>query len=148
MLPSPSLHQYGEVGRWMDGGCNDITTFFFFFDPLPKDVNNNDVMTWYQLCSGHSEQWPPGSGHPYICCHYPGHYHLVGLRHRQGGGTGAQRVEVGWDGGVVQLKTWLLIGLSLFRNAVFARVAQHSIRKIAQNVFRHLHNLDLGNWWF
>jgi hypothetical protein len=29
------------------------------------------------------------------------------------------------------------------RNAVFARVAQHSIRKIAQNVFRHLHNLDL-----
>ena len=31
-----------------------------------------------------------------------------------------------------------------FRNAVFAKVAQHSIRKIAQNVFRHLHNLDLG----
>ena len=30
------------------------------------------------------------------------------------------------------------------RNAVFARVAQHSIRKIAQNVFRHLHNLDLS----
>ena len=29
------------------------------------------------------------------------------------------------------------------RNAVFARVAQHSIRTIAQNVFRHLHNLDL-----
>ena len=29
-------------------------------------------------------------------------------------------------------------------NAVFAKVAQHSIRKIAQNVFRHLHNLDLG----
>ena len=27
---------------------------------------------------------------------------------------------------------------------MFARVAQHSIRKIAQNVFRHLHNLDLG----
>jgi len=29
------------------------------------------------------------------------------------------------------------------RNAVFAKVAQHSIRKIAQNVFKHLHNLDL-----
>ncbi|XP_055629737.1 iron-sulfur clusters transporter ABCB7, mitochondrial isoform X2 [Toxorhynchites rutilus septentrionalis] len=29
------------------------------------------------------------------------------------------------------------------RNAVFARVAQHSIRKIATNVFLHLHNLDL-----
>lgn len=30
------------------------------------------------------------------------------------------------------------------RNAVFARVAQHSIRKIANNVFLHLHNLDLN----
>lgn len=30
------------------------------------------------------------------------------------------------------------------RNAVFAKVAQHSIRKIANNVFLHLHNLDLG----
>ncbi|KAJ2946827.1 hypothetical protein O0L34_g16154 [Tuta absoluta] len=29
------------------------------------------------------------------------------------------------------------------RNAVFARVAQHSIRKLACNVFMHLHNLDL-----
>jgi len=29
------------------------------------------------------------------------------------------------------------------RNAGFARVAQHSIRRIAQNVFKHLHNLDL-----
>jgi len=36
------------------------------------------------------------------------------------------------------------LGFSELRNAVFARVAQHSIRKIAQNVFRHLHNLDLG----
>jgi len=35
------------------------------------------------------------------------------------------------------------LGLNELRNAVFARVAQHSIRKIAQNVFRHLHNLDL-----
>jgi ATP-binding cassette subfamily B (MDR/TAP) protein 7 len=35
------------------------------------------------------------------------------------------------------------LGLSELRNAVFARVAQHSIRQIAQNVFRHLHNLDL-----
>ena len=30
------------------------------------------------------------------------------------------------------------------RNAVFANVAQHSIRRIAQNVFKHLHNLDLS----
>ncbi len=34
-------------------------------------------------------------------------------------------------------------GFNELRNAVFARVAQHSVRKIAQNVFRHLHNLDL-----
>lgn len=34
-------------------------------------------------------------------------------------------------------------GLSELRNAVFARVASHSIRSIAQNVFKHLHNLDL-----
>lgn len=30
------------------------------------------------------------------------------------------------------------------RNAVFASVAQQSIRKIANNVFIHLHNLDLS----
>ncbi|XP_055378653.1 iron-sulfur clusters transporter ABCB7, mitochondrial isoform X2 [Condylostylus longicornis] len=30
------------------------------------------------------------------------------------------------------------------RNAVFAKVASHSIRKIATNVFLHLHNLDLA----
>lgn len=35
-------------------------------------------------------------------------------------------------------------GLNELRNAVFARVAQHSIRKIARNVFIHLHNLDLS----
>ncbi len=29
------------------------------------------------------------------------------------------------------------------RNAIFSRVAQHSLRKIAENVFRHLHSLDL-----
>ena len=29
---------------------------------------------------------------------------------------------------------------------MFGRVAQHSIRTIAQNVFRHLHNLDLGGF--
>ncbi len=34
-------------------------------------------------------------------------------------------------------------GFNELRNAVFAKVAQHSVRKIAQNVFRHLHNLDL-----
>ena len=30
------------------------------------------------------------------------------------------------------------------RNALFARVAQHSIRSIAQNVFKHLHSMDLS----
>ncbi|KAK0425532.1 hypothetical protein QR680_009248 [Steinernema hermaphroditum] len=38
-------------------------------------------------------------------------------------------------------------GSSLFnemRNAVFAKVAQHSIRSIAQRIFLHLHNLDLS----
>lgn len=36
------------------------------------------------------------------------------------------------------------LGFNELRNAVFARVAQHSIRKIAKNVFLHLHNLDLS----
>lgn len=35
-------------------------------------------------------------------------------------------------------------GLNELRNAVFARVAQHSIRKLACNVFTHIHNLDLN----
>nr|XP_015835910.1 PREDICTED: ABC transporter B family member 25, mitochondrial isoform X2 [Tribolium castaneum] len=35
-------------------------------------------------------------------------------------------------------------GFNELRNAVFAKVAQHSIRRIAKNVFLHLHNLDLG----
>lgn len=35
-------------------------------------------------------------------------------------------------------------GFNELRNAVFARVASHSIRKIAVNVFSHLHNLDLA----
>lgn len=35
-------------------------------------------------------------------------------------------------------------GFNELRNAVFARVAQQSIRKIAKNVFLHLHNLDLS----
>ncbi|XP_076753471.1 iron-sulfur clusters transporter ABCB7, mitochondrial-like [Xylocopa sonorina] len=35
-------------------------------------------------------------------------------------------------------------GFSELRNAVFAKVAQHSIRKIANNVFLHLHNLDMA----
>lgn len=35
-------------------------------------------------------------------------------------------------------------GLNEIRNAVFARVASHSIRKIATNVFLHLHSLDLA----
>ncbi|XP_071440585.1 iron-sulfur clusters transporter ABCB7, mitochondrial isoform X2 [Hetaerina americana] len=34
-------------------------------------------------------------------------------------------------------------GFNELRNAVFAKVAQHSIRKIARNVFLHLHSLDL-----
>ena len=36
------------------------------------------------------------------------------------------------------------LGLSELRNAVFARVAQHSIKRIAQKVFRHLHDLPLA----
>ncbi|XP_024868906.1 ATP-binding cassette sub-family B member 7, mitochondrial-like [Temnothorax curvispinosus] len=35
-------------------------------------------------------------------------------------------------------------GFSELRNAVFAKVAQHSIRKIAKNLFVHLHNLDMA----
>lgn len=35
-------------------------------------------------------------------------------------------------------------GFNELRNAVFAKVAQHSIRKIARNVFLHLHSLDLN----
>ncbi|XP_024946039.1 ATP-binding cassette sub-family B member 7, mitochondrial isoform X2 [Cephus cinctus] len=35
-------------------------------------------------------------------------------------------------------------GFNELRNAVFAKVAQHSIRRIAKNVFLHLHNLDLA----
>lgn len=35
-------------------------------------------------------------------------------------------------------------GFNELRNAVFAKVAQRSIRKIAANVFTHLHNLDLS----
>ena len=35
------------------------------------------------------------------------------------------------------------LGFSELRNAVFAKVAQHSIRQIALNVFRHLHNLGV-----
>ncbi|KAB0798460.1 hypothetical protein PPYR_09453 [Photinus pyralis] len=35
-------------------------------------------------------------------------------------------------------------GFNELRNAVFASVAQQSIRKIAKNVFVHLHNLDLA----
>lgn len=34
-------------------------------------------------------------------------------------------------------------GLNELRNAVFARVAQNSIRRLAKNVFLHLHSLDL-----
>uniref|UniRef100_A0A1B0B979 Iron-sulfur clusters transporter ABCB7, mitochondrial n=1 Tax=Glossina palpalis gambiensis TaxID=67801 RepID=A0A1B0B979_9MUSC len=35
-------------------------------------------------------------------------------------------------------------GFNELRNAVFAKVAHHSIRKIATNVFLHLHHLDLA----
>lgn len=35
-------------------------------------------------------------------------------------------------------------GFNELRNAVFAHVASHSIRRIAVNVFSHLHNLDLA----
>ena len=36
------------------------------------------------------------------------------------------------------------LGCGELRNAVFARVSQQSIRKIAQRVFQHLHELDLS----
>ncbi|KAJ9573620.1 hypothetical protein L9F63_008961, partial [Diploptera punctata] len=55
---------------------------------------------------------------------------------------------------VLTVATTLLIGYGVarasaagfneLRNAVFAKVAQHSIRRIARNVFTHLHNLDLS----
>ncbi|XP_060568714.1 iron-sulfur clusters transporter ABCB7, mitochondrial-like [Ruditapes philippinarum] len=35
-------------------------------------------------------------------------------------------------------------GFHELRNAVFAKVAQNSIRRVARNVFLHLHNLDLS----
>nr|CAG4643074.1 EOG090X02PU [Ilyocryptus agilis] len=35
-------------------------------------------------------------------------------------------------------------GFNELRNAIFAKVSQHSVRKIAKNVFLHLHNLDLA----
>ncbi|XP_069354738.1 iron-sulfur clusters transporter ABCB7, mitochondrial-like [Maniola hyperantus] len=35
-------------------------------------------------------------------------------------------------------------GFNELRNALFAKVAQHSIRKLACNVFMHIHNLDLS----
>ncbi|KAI8429299.1 hypothetical protein MSG28_007796 [Choristoneura fumiferana] len=35
-------------------------------------------------------------------------------------------------------------GFNELRNAVFAKVAQHSIRRLACNVFTHIHNLDLS----
>ncbi|XP_030064679.1 iron-sulfur clusters transporter ABCB7, mitochondrial isoform X2 [Microcaecilia unicolor] len=55
---------------------------------------------------------------------------------------------------VVTMATAVLIGYGVsragsaffneMRNAVFGKVAQSSIRRIAKNVFLHLHNLDLG----
>ncbi|VDN35264.1 unnamed protein product [Gongylonema pulchrum] len=43
--------------------------------------------------------------------------------------------------------SYMNIGSALFnelRNAVFARVAQHSVRNIARQIFLHLHSLDLS----
>lgn len=53
---------------------------------------------------------------------------------------------------VLKFLNWFLDGIARagaagfneLRNAVFAKVAQHSIRRIARNVFLHLHNLDLA----
>ncbi|KAJ8015756.1 hypothetical protein DPEC_G00029450 [Dallia pectoralis] len=55
---------------------------------------------------------------------------------------------------VASMATAILIGYGVsragsalfneLRNAVFGKVAQNSIRRIAKNVFLHLHNLDLG----
>lgn len=35
-------------------------------------------------------------------------------------------------------------GFNELRNAVFAKVAQNSVRSIARNIFLHLHSLDLS----
>lgn len=35
-------------------------------------------------------------------------------------------------------------GFDELKNAVFAKVAHHSIRHVARNVFLHLHSLDLS----
>jgi ATP-binding cassette subfamily B (MDR/TAP) protein 7 len=35
-------------------------------------------------------------------------------------------------------------GCNELRNAVFAKVANHSIRSVAKNVFSHLHQMDLA----
>nr|CAG4641532.1 EOG090X02PU [Eurycercus lamellatus] len=35
-------------------------------------------------------------------------------------------------------------GFNELRNAIFAKVSQHSVREIGKNVFLHLHNLDLA----
>ncbi|XP_058809275.1 iron-sulfur clusters transporter ABCB7, mitochondrial [Phymastichus coffea] len=68
-------------------------------------------------------------------------------------GVGADALATA-PGTVATVGTTLLIGYGIaragatgfneLRNAVFAKVAQHSIRKIAKNVFLHLHNLDLS----
>jgi ATP-binding cassette subfamily B (MDR/TAP) protein 7 len=50
------------------------------------------------------------------------------------------------------LTIWIIDGLARLgasafqelRNAVFAAVAQKAIRRVALNVFAHLHKLDLG----
>jgi len=48
---------------------------------------------------------------------------------------------------LIQLDGVARVGASGFgelRNAVFAKVSQHSVREVAKNVFLHLHNLDLN----
>ncbi|CAH1799586.1 unnamed protein product [Owenia fusiformis] len=57
-------------------------------------------------------------------------------------------------GTIITMATALILGYGLartsaslfqeLRNAVFAKVAQSSIRRVARNVFLHLHNLDLS----
>ncbi|XP_050600765.1 iron-sulfur clusters transporter ABCB7, mitochondrial isoform X6 [Bombus affinis] len=77
----------------------------------------------------------------------------LNTQHMATAGNAILSLETGSDT-VATVATSLLIGygvaragaagFSELRNAVFAKVAHHSIRKIAKNVFLHLHNLDMA----
>ncbi|XP_077977686.1 iron-sulfur clusters transporter ABCB7, mitochondrial-like [Glandiceps talaboti] len=68
--------------------------------------------------------------------------------------TPAEVAATSTTGGVVTVATAMVIGYGAaragtsfcneLRNAVFGKVAQNSIRRVARNVFLHLHSLDLS----